>query len=62
VKGLAGDAIDAAEANIGVEGPGEVLADVADVEKVVRAIGLRSSLIPGYWRCRGCSRRRFPVF
>jgi hypothetical protein len=59
VKGLAG-AIGAAEANIGVEGPGEVLADVADVaevladiEEVVRAIELRFSLIRGVGAVEG---------
>jgi hypothetical protein len=53
VKGLTGGAIDAAEDNIGVEGPGEVLVDVADVEEVVRAIELRFSLIRGIGAVEG---------
>jgi hypothetical protein len=62
MKGLA-SAISATEANISVEGPGEVLADVADVadvaevladiEEVVRATELRFSLIRGVGAVEG---------
>jgi hypothetical protein len=58
VKGLAG-AIGATEANIGVEGPGEVL---ADIEEVVLAIELRFSLIQGVGAVEGVLGGRFPGF
>jgi hypothetical protein len=61
VKGLA-DAIGAAEASIGVEGPGEVLADVTDIEEVVRAVELRFSLIRGIGVIEDYSGRRFSRF